>query len=134
MPWLTLDTSRRSSTKPHEMRELSVHHVADLFRVRRGWRRPQNIQPIADRRERIAQLMGERCEKLVLAPVRLRQRLGVGLQFVALSGDLMALLVELEEHTGLAAQDVRLDRLVEEVDRAGLVAAKSALAIGALRP
>src|ERR1700722_1417860 len=37
-----------------EMRELSVHHVTDLFRVRGLWVRSQDVQPIADRRERIA--------------------------------------------------------------------------------
>src|ERR1700722_20531745 len=73
--------------------------------------------------------MGERSEKLVFAPVRLHQRSRIGPELVALSGDLMALLVELEEHAGLAAEDIRLDWFVEEIDCSGLVAPKPALTI-----
>src|ERR1700734_2024331 len=74
--------------------------------------------------------MGERSEKLVLAPVRLHQRPGIGLELVALSSDLVALLVKLEEHASLPGQDVGLDRLIQEINGPRLVASKSALAIG----
>ena len=47
------------------------------------------------------------------------QRLGALAQLVR---ELLLLAVQLEEHVGLVAQDVRLDRLVEEVDRAAVVA------------
>src|ERR1700722_16258444 len=73
--------------------------------------------------------MGKGGEKFVLAPVRFHQSVRIGLELIALSGDLVTLLVEFEEHTGLAAQDIRLDGLVEEIHRPGLVAPKSALAI-----
>ena len=41
----------------------------------------------------------------------------------------LTLPMQLEEHVGLAPQDVRLDRLVEEVDRAGLVALEHAVLV-----
>src|SRR5580704_9146538 len=74
--------------------------------------------------------MGERGEKFVLALASLHQGLGIGLELVALSSDLVTLLVELEEHAGLAAQDVALDWLVKETHRSGLITAKPPLAIG----
>ena len=52
---------------------------------------------------------------------------------VAMRGDLLALAIEFEEHFGLAAQDVGLDRLLDEIHRARLVAAKSALPVGVSR-
>src|ERR1700684_3719228 len=77
--------------------------------------------------------MGERGEELILAPVRLHEGRGIGLELVALSSDLVTLLVELKEHTGLAAQNVGLDRLVQEVHSASFVPAESALTIGSSR-
>ncbi len=59
------------------------------------------------------------------------QRPGAGLQSVALGLDLPALAVQVEEDIGLAAQHVRLDRLLDEVDRAGLIAAEPPLGVGA---
>ena len=91
----------------------------------------QDIQPIAQWRQRIAQLVGQGRQELILPAVGFPQRLGLRLQLVALFGDLLALPIQLEEHLGLAAQDVRLDRLLNEVDGAGLVAAKPALVVGA---
>src|ERR1700733_1486614 len=41
----------------------------------------------------------------------------------------MALTVELEKNTSLTPQNIRLDWLVEEIDRPGLVALKAALMI-----
>ena len=58
-------------------------------------------------------------EERLHAPLLLAEKL-------ELAGELLPLPVELEEGLGLVAQDHRLDRLVEEVDRAGLVAAEVA--------
>src|SRR6476469_27399 len=69
-------------------------------------------------------------KKFILALIRLREGLGIGFELVPLRGDLATLLVKLEENAGFAAQNVRLDRLIQEVDRAGFVSAKSALPIG----
>src|SRR3984957_8316240 len=77
--------------------------------------------------------MRERGQELILAPVRLHEGRGIGLELVALSSDLVALLIKLKEHTGLAAQNVRLDRLVKEVHRASFVSPESALTIGSSR-
>ena len=74
--------------------------------------------------------MRQGSEKLILAPIRLRKRLGVGLEFVALSGDLVALLVKLKEYARFAAQNIRLDGLVKEVHGARFVPAEPALTIG----
>src|SRR6202020_1612848 len=57
----------------------------------------------------------------------------IGLALAALSSDLVTLLVELKEHTGLAAQNIRLDWLVQEVHGASFVPAESALTIGSSR-
>src|ERR1700683_4885958 len=77
--------------------------------------------------------MGERGQKFILAPVRLHEGGGIGLELVALSRDLVTLLVKLKEHTGFAAQNVGLDRLVQEVHGAGFVSTESALTIGCSR-
>ncbi len=115
------------------MNQLPVHHVADFAGLGALGRLAQDVQPVAKRRERIAQLVRQGGQELVLAAVGLLQRLGLRLELVALRGDLLALTVELEEHVRLAAQNVGLDRLVDEVDGAGLVAAKAALAVGRCR-
>ena len=90
----------------------------------------QNIQPVPERGQRIAQFVRQRGQKLILAPVGLLQRLGLRLQRVALGGDLLALAIEFEKHVGLAAQNIGFDRLVDEIDRAGLIAAETALRVG----
>ncbi len=56
------------------------------------------------------------------------------LQLVTLAGDLLPLAPELEEHTRLAAQNVRLDGLGEKVDGPGLVPAEPALVVGGCPP
>ena len=43
----------------------------------------------------------------------------VSVRSLQLACELLLLAVELEEHVRLVLQDVRLDRLVEEIDRAG---------------
>ncbi len=58
--------------EPDEVVHLALEHLVDL----RGGgrvepRRAQDLQAVANRRERIAQLVSERGEELVLAPVRL---------------------------------------------------------------
>jgi hypothetical protein len=67
----------------------------------------------------------QRAEHLVQA-----QRLA--LLFELLS-ELLALTVELEEHVGLVLENVRLDRLVDEVDRPRLVALEHALRLARAR-
>jgi len=58
------------------LRDLAVDRRAHLFRLRAVRRDPlQDVQADADRRERVAELMGEHAEELVLPPVRLAQRL-----------------------------------------------------------
>jgi hypothetical protein len=55
----------------HEMRELTIHHVDRAMQRRVGFRRQaRDLQAVADRRERIAQLVGQRREELVFAPIR----------------------------------------------------------------
>ena len=90
----------------------------------------KNIQPVAKRRERIAQFVRQGGQEFVLAAVGFLQRLGVCLEFVALRGDLLSLPVKLEKDVRLAAQNVGFDRLLDEIDGAGLVAAKAPLAVG----
>jgi hypothetical protein len=61
--------------QPHHVRELAVHHVARARRHRRQFAHPaQDLQPRADRRQRIAQLVRERGDEFVLAPVGLAPR------------------------------------------------------------
>ena len=89
--------SRRSSIVPRVMRadvEQVVdqpHHVRDLAlqRLRRLAHRrgvtadeAQDLDDVRDRRQRVAQLVGQDGEELVLAPVGLAQRL-----FVTRDGD-----------------------------------------------
>ena len=65
--------------------------------------------------ERRPQVVAEHAGEHLVQPQRLLLLLQRG-------HELLFLAVQLEEHFRLAAQDVRLERLVEEVDRAGVVA------------
>ena len=53
------------------MVDLAVHHLPHLARRPDGAGKPQQAHRVADRRERIAQLVGERRQELVLAAIGL---------------------------------------------------------------
>lgn len=57
----------------------------------------------------------------------LAQRLRLCCQFISLQSELLSLTIELEENLGLAAQDIRFDRLLNEIDCSRLIALKAAL-------
>ena len=59
--------------QPHQVVDLPFHHAAHLPFPRRGVQ-AQQLQPAAQRRERIAQLVGEHGDEVVLAPIGLEQR------------------------------------------------------------
>src|SRR5260370_875869 len=62
--------------QPRQVRHLAGAHVARLRPLRRGVAEQlQDLNGIADGGERVAELVGEHGQKLVLAPVRLAQRL-----------------------------------------------------------
>ena len=62
--------------EPDHVPELPLHHVAGLGDgVGVARRQPHHLQAVADRGERVAQLVGEQREELVLPPVGLLQRL-----------------------------------------------------------
>ena len=88
---------------------------------------------MAERSQRIAQFVRQSGQELVFAAVRFLQCVGVSLEFVTLDGDLLPLTVEVEKYIRFAAQNVGFDRFVDEVDRAGLIATKAALAVGTTR-
>src|SRR6202012_3165425 len=117
----------------NQMNELPIHYVANFRRVRAVWVLAQDVQAVAKRGERVAQFVRQRGEKLILAAVGLFQRVGTGLELVALGGDLLPLAVPLEKYVRLAAPDVRFDRFVNEVDSPGFIAAKAPLAVGVAR-
>ena len=77
--------------------------------------------------------MAQDGQELVLAAVGRPQLGGVGFEFVALAQHLAALIEEVEEDLGLAAQDVGFDRLLNEVHRPGLIAAEASLVVRAAR-
>jgi hypothetical protein len=62
--------------------DLPVHHFPDLRRRLGGARQAQQVHRVADRRERVAQLVRERGEELVLAAVGLLALLQVGARLV----------------------------------------------------
>ena len=63
--------------QPHHVVDLPLHHLADCAcacgSLSPG--QPQDLQRVADRRQRIAQLVRQRREELVLAAIRRAQRL-----------------------------------------------------------
>ena len=64
--------------QPHHLPQLPLHHVARLRQHRRVRRRRasrSDLERVADGRERVAQLVRERRQELVLAAVGLEQRL-----------------------------------------------------------
>src|SRR5262249_7525807 len=115
----------------HEVTQLAIHHVSDLggrLRVRIFL---QSVETGAKRRQGITQFVREGREELVLAPVGLLQRLRADGKLIALRRDLLALEIKLQEHLSLAAQDIRLDRLLDEVHGARLVPAEASLVVRA---
>ena len=59
------------------MADLPLHHLVDALDGGAAARHmPQDVQGVADRGQRIAQLVGQRRQELVLAPVHVRQLLG----------------------------------------------------------
>jgi hypothetical protein len=108
------------------MIQLSVHDLADLggfFSIRVS---SQNVKTIAQGRERVSEFVCKRRQKLVLAANRSLQRFSLLLQWVALRFDLLPLTIKLEEDLRLASQNVRLDRLLNEVDGARIISFKAA--------
>ena len=96
---------------------------------------PQQLHGRADRRQRVAQLVGEHGQELVLAQRRLLQRVGGALERRRPLGDTvlqlgvqpfqrLGLPVEIGEHADLGAQDLWHDRHRHVVHRAALVAAQ----------
>ena len=81
---------------------------------------------MSDGVERVAQIVAEHRGEHLVEP----KRLGPLLQLLQ---QLLLLAMELEEHVRLVLQDVRLDRLVEEVDRAGVVALEQPMLVCARR-
>jgi hypothetical protein len=75
-----------------------------------------------NRAERIAQIVAEYGREHLVEPQRFRP-------LVQFAHELLLLAIELKEDVRLVAQDVRLDRLVEEIDRAALVALEHAVLI-----
>jgi hypothetical protein len=69
----------------------------------------------------------------VLVPVRAFQAPGRRSSSSRCAAIWLALAIQVEEDIGLAAQDVGLDRLLDEVDRACFIAAEAALVVGAAR-
>jgi hypothetical protein len=117
------DTSSRSSTNPHHLVELPLHHVARVAReVGALVGELEQREAVAQRRERVAQLVRERGEELVLAPVGGTQRLlgAAPLDHLALQRPVRRLdLVGAATHLG--------EHRVERVDqRADLVVARPA--------
>jgi hypothetical protein len=58
----------------HEVRGLTLEHFVHASRGLAVGRHAQDLQAVAQRRKRIAELVGERRQELVLAPVGLAQR------------------------------------------------------------
>ena len=68
--------------QPRQMRDLALHEVHRLFHLWIvGQLSGQDLACVADRRERISQLVREHRQELILAPVRLLQNLGAALGF-----------------------------------------------------
>ena len=130
LPWPMRDTSSRSSISRTRC-AICRSITSRVARARSGSRSsPSSRRPFFKRRQGIAQFVGEDGEELVLAAVGLLQRQRVGFQFLVLRGDLLALAGQLEEHVGLAPEDVGLDRLLQEIDGAGLIAAEAPAPVG----
>ena len=68
--------------------------------------------------------MGEHAQELVLPAVRVAELPLRLLQLLHALLEQVRLAVELQEHVDLAPEDALVERLVEEVDAAGLVAAE----------
>ena len=82
------DTSSRSSISRDQVLDLALDHVAGPRALRLGQLlQPQQLHGGADRRQRVAQLVGQHRQELVLAPVRLLQRRGRRLERRGALGD-----------------------------------------------
>ena len=119
---LALERDAAGQPRPREIEDVVDHPRPCAWRSRpssRRWSGPrassalelQQTRAGQDRVERVSQVVAEHGGEHLVQP----QRLGA---VVELARQLLLLPVELEEHVRLVAQDVRLDRLVEEVDGA----------------
>ena len=150
------ETSSRSSTRRGEQRELAIADLDASLAQRLARALLREIEQRAQRRERVAQLVREDREELVLAMVGLGEllveagelELGRGLvrRFetarAAVSSsrssglqprERLRALLEREQRLGLRAQDLRRERLEQEVDRAELVRAQDVLRLAFVR-
>ena len=72
LPLVIRDTSSRSSTSRARCVDLPVHHVPDpVHHARSPPAQAEDLQRVADRGQRVAQLVGEHGQELVLPPVGL---------------------------------------------------------------
>src|SRR5882672_11140038 len=74
--------------------------------------------------------MCEQSEKFILSDIGFLECLGLKLQRVPLRRYLLALPVEFEKYIRFTAQNIRLDRLMDEIDGACLVTTEAPLGIG----
>src|ERR1700761_4074381 len=112
------------------MRDLALHLGANalgLFGILTT--SLQQRQPRAKCHDGVAQLMTQNRQKLVLVAICGAEVGRISLKLVALKRDLLTLVVQLAEHSCFAADDVRLDRLLNKIDGARLIASKAALNI-----
>ncbi|MFO0617663.1 MAG: hypothetical protein U0414_34025 [Polyangiaceae bacterium] len=132
--------------EPHHVIELPVHRGERARRRRLAVRLPrdQHVEPGAERRERVAQLVREDREELVLLLPRRSER---GLRLLELrrpfAHALLEALVQLRERARLAeeicehldfvAEDLRVRGLREVVDRACAVARDDVLIVHVVR-
>jgi hypothetical protein len=55
---------------PNQLADLPLHHLCDLVeRPAAVLRKPEDLQPVADRGQRVAKFVCEQGDELVLAPV-----------------------------------------------------------------
>src|SRR5690349_8033566 len=96
----------------------------------------EDFDGVANRRQRISELVSEHCQEVVFPPVGFLQGGGMPLtlseqpsilqggclQFISLLRNFLPLTEEFDEDLDLAADNVRLDWLLQKVDGARLVA------------
>ena len=108
------------------MAELAIEHVHRGLVGEARVRRAQHVERIDHRRERVAQLVREDREELVLAAVARAQRRGAlldaALELLVHALETAALAVQVREHRHFRAQDFRHHRHAHVVHRARVVA------------
>ena len=117
---------------------------------------PQHLQAGHDRRQRIAELMAQHGDELVLVPIGLGQPIPLApedllvpahplldqralvlatlvlAQLFGLPGDLLGPSLQVDEHAGLRLHDLGDDRLEQEIDRTQLVGGQDVLLVAAV--